>query len=106
MNQGNLLPLSLTIQNIFKEFALRIHLGKKSVKLKDINNPPELVELLNIPEPSDKELKALFEQHKARMPKGVTFESMKAQIEGFVKSQKIGGIFQEEVKKMIANWKE
>ena len=35
-------------QNIFKEFALRIHLGKKSGKLKDINNPPELVELLNI----------------------------------------------------------
>jgi len=90
-------------QNIFKEYALRIHLAQKAGKLEDINNPPQLIDLLNIPEPSEKEMKALFDQHKERMPKGVKFETMKDQIAGFIKSQKIGGVFQEEIKKMEAS---
>lgn len=84
-------------QNIFKEYALRIHLAKKQNKLQDPNNPPPLMDLLQVPEPSEKELKALFDQFKSRMPKGSTFEQMKGQLAGYLKSQKAAGVFQQEV---------
>lgn len=87
-------------QNIFKEYALRVYLAKKKGKLEDKQNPPDLVELLDIPEPSEKEMKALFNQHKARMPKDVTFDKMKTQIAGYLKSQQIGKVFKAEVEKM------
>tara|TARA_Y100000768_G_C23988861_1_gene690723 strand:- start:2170 stop:3273 length:1104 start_codon:yes stop_codon:yes gene_type:complete len=90
-------------QNIFKEYALRVYLAKKQDKLEDMDNPPKLMDLLDIPEPSDKEMKALFEQSRSRLPKEVTFESMKSQISGYLKSQKVAEIFQEEVKKMEAD---
>lgn len=87
-------------QNIFKEYALRVYLAKKQGKLEDKMNPPELVELLKIPEPTEKEMKTLFNQYKSRMPKDATFAKMKDQLAGFLKSQKIGGVFKEEISKM------
>lgn len=87
-------------QTIFKEYALRVHLAKKQNKLKDMSNPPELMELLKVPEPSDSELKALFTQYKSHMPKGVTFEQMKPQLIGFTKNQKAAEVFQKEVAKL------
>ena len=91
-------------QTIFEELALRIYLAKKQDKLKDPKNPPSLLELLSIPEPTDKEMKALFDQSKNRLPPGTKFEGpIKAQIKQYIKGQKVGTYFQQEVDKMKAD---
>lgn len=88
-------------QTIFEELALRIYLAKKQDKLKDPKNPPSLLELLSIPEPTDKEMKALFDQSKGRLPPGTKFEGpIKAQIAQYIKGQKVGTQFQVEVDEM------
>ena len=88
-------------QTIFEELALRIYLAKKKGKLEDPKNPPGLMELLTIPEPTEKEMKALFEQSKNRLPPGTKFEGpIKAQIKQYIKGQKVGTYFQQEVEKM------
>lgn len=88
-------------QTIFEELALRIYLAKKQDKLKDPKNPPSLLELLSIPEPTDAEMKVLFEQSKTRLPPGTKFEGpIKAQISQYIKGQKVGTQFQIEVDEM------
>lgn len=88
-------------QTIFEELALRIYLAKKQDKLKDPKNPPSLLELLSIPEPTDAEMKALFDQSKGRLPPGTKFEGpIKAQISQYIKGQKVGTQFQVEVDEM------
>lgn len=91
-------------QTIFEELALRMYLGKKKNKLKDPKNPPSLLELLDIPEPTESEMKALFEQSKNRLPPGTKFEGpIKTQITQYLKGQKVGTIFKTEVAKMKAD---
>jgi protein-disulfide isomerase len=85
---------------VFQEFALRVHLAKKKNMLKDPNNPPELIKLLDFPDVSEKDAKALFDSSKDRLPPGTTFDQMKDQILNYLKSQKVGTVFQKEVLKM------
>ena len=88
-------------QSLFEEYSLRIYLAKKQGKLKDKSNPPELTDVLNIPEPSESEMKSLFEMSKGRLPPDTKFEGeIKKQISQYLKSQKVGTLFREEVAKM------
>ena len=80
---------------------MRNYLAKKQGKLKDKSNPPALTDVLNIPEPSESEMKSLFEMSKGRLPPGTKFEGeIKKQITQYLKSQKVGALFREEVAKM------
>lgn len=88
-------------KQIFEEFALRVYLAKKQGKLKDVANPPGLLDLLDIPNPSEKEMKSLFEMSKNRLPPGTKFEGeIRKQITQYLKSQKVGSLFKEQVAKM------
>jgi protein-disulfide isomerase len=88
-------------QTIIKEFALRTFLAKKKGKPTEAGELPQLTELIDSKEPSDKEIKDLFEQSKDRLPPGTKLEApLKAQISNYLKGQKMGGLFRKEVQKM------
>ena len=86
--------------SVYKDYALRHYLGKKKNLLKDPKNLPQIDEVLEIQQPSDKEAKVAFEQYKNRMPRGSTYEQMKSQIMRFLVTRNTRNTFDEELTKM------
>ncbi|SMF12924.1 DsbA family protein [Pseudobacteriovorax antillogorgiicola] len=79
-------------EGILKEQALRIALAKDK---SDLSKLPPLDELLPEPTVSDADMKAFFEENKARLPPNANFEQFKDRIAMFMKQQKKGEGFQE-----------
>lgn len=76
------------IEALVNEFALQFALAKEKNPAVKKDELPPFSELLSIPKPTDDEIKKLFEDNKARLPQGVTFDQVKPEIEKFVVQQK------------------
>ncbi len=88
---------------IFQEYVLRYYLAKKSNKLKDENNPPQLSELLGGTKPNAKEVKLFFQQNRNRIGANVTYAQAKPQIERFMQQRNMADLFEKKVIEMEKN---
>ena len=72
------------VEQLINEYALQWALAKdKDPKVK-ADSLPTFATLLDVPKPTDDEVKQLFEANKARLPPGMTFEQVRPEIEKFV----------------------
>ncbi len=76
------------IEAMTNEFALQFALAKEKNPTVRKDELPTFAELLQVPKPTDADIKKVFEENKARLPAGVTFDQVKPEIEKFVVQQK------------------
>lgn len=79
------------IEALANEFALQFALAKDKDPNAKMSALPPFSELLSVAKPTEDEIKKVFEDNKARLPQGVTFEQVKPEIEKFVTQQKTQG---------------
>jgi protein-disulfide isomerase len=68
------------IKRSLEEYAVRLALAQQKNKNVKPESLPPLDELLVVPKPSDAEMRKLFEENKAQLPPGTTYEQVKDQI--------------------------
>ena len=79
------------VNGVLNQFALQAWLAKeKGIDVKGAMPPFE--ELVDVPTPTEEEMKTLFEANKARLPPETTFETIKGDIEKYVKNQKLSEV--------------
>lgn len=82
------------------EYALAIYLaGKKNIKV-DPNQMPRIDQLIPEVKVSDSELKDFFNKNKDRLPPNTKLETIKSQLEQYIKSQKMAQVFMAEMDKL------
>lgn len=87
-------------KGVIDEYALTIYLaGKKNIKI-DTEHMPRIDQILPEVKVSDSELKEFFNKNKDRLPPNTKMETIKAQLEQYLKSQKMGQMFMAEMDKL------
>lgn len=89
------------VNGLLGQYALQLSLAKEK-GLPTEGKLPAFDQLVDAPTPSDAELQALFDQNKDRLPPGTTFETIKGDIEKYIKNQKMSEVLRtknEEFKK-------
>jgi protein-disulfide isomerase len=87
-------------KGVIDEFALIVSLAEKKGMKFDSEHPPRIDQLLPEVKISDSELKDFFNKNKDRLPPNTKLETVKAQLEQYLKSQKIGAVFMAEIEKL------
>jgi protein-disulfide isomerase len=85
------------LEALLTQFALRLSLAREKDKTVKPDALPPLDQLLGATPPTEDEIKQLYEQNKARLPQGMTYEQVKPEIEKFVVSQKQQGAINEKL---------
>lgn len=70
-----------------KQFAAQVILAKQKDPKVDLNKMPPLQELLPKTEVSEAQLKQFYEENKARIPQGTTYEQVKPELQRYLQSQ-------------------
>ena len=87
-------------ERALQEFALRYSLAKSKDSAIKNNLMPPLLELLNLPQPSEQDIKKYFDANKARLASGVRYDQIKNQLSDYIVRQKSRDAITENVKKM------
>ncbi len=82
------------------EFALTVSLAEKKGMKFDAEHPPRVEQLIPEIKITDAELKDFFNKNKDRLPPKTKLETIKAQLEQYLKSQKMGGVFMAELENL------
>ncbi len=77
------------IDSVLNQFALQLALAKEKNKDVKADALPPLDQLVDVPSPSEDEMKALFESNKARLPPDTTYDKIKPDIEKYMRNQKV-----------------
>lgn len=87
-------------KGMLDELALTMYLAdKKNIKY-DSENPPRIDALIPEVKISDSEVKDFFSKNKDRLPPNTKIETIKAQLEQYLKSQKMAQMFMAEMEKL------
>ena len=87
-------------KGVVDEFALTVYLGKKKNIKVDPEHMPRIEQVLPDVKVSDSDLKDFFNKNKDRLPPNTKLETIKAQLEQYLKSQKMAQIFTTELEKL------
>ncbi len=87
-------------KGMFDELALTIYLAEKKNIKYDFEHPPRIDQILPEVKISDSELKDFFSKNKDRLPPNTKLETIKAQLEQYLKSQKMAQVFMAEMEKL------
>ena len=86
-----------------KEWALRVQLAQdQKLDTADLSKLPDLRSLLSMPKVQDADLKKFFEANQRNLPKGMTFEQVRPQLEQYLNQQKVAEASQAKLAEYVA----
>ncbi len=74
------------------EYALRLALAKEKDPAVKPESMPALTDLVPVDAPTEDDVKKIFDNNKEKLPPGVGFDQVKAEIEGYVKKQRVQAV--------------
>jgi len=77
------------IDGLLSQFALQMGLAKDKNKDVKPDSLPPLDQLVDVPQPTEQEMKQLYDANKSRLPPHTSYEKVKDDIAKFLKSQRL-----------------